>query len=422
MYKKIALVAAVSTALFLSACNTVQAPTKKEETKSEKVTVAFDEEDYLKLSQPTNDLGAQLIQKVTPDDDGNIFVSPVSLLMALSMLQNGAEGQTRNEIVEAMQATGLDTETINNANASLLDRLQALDEELTLKTANSIWLNDNFTLQEEFKQITQGYFLAEAEEIDTADPKSADRINEWVQQATNDKIEDIVKGPLDDNLVMYLLNAVYFKASWMYPFNEDSTAIDTFHLADGQETEVPFMQLNESISYLETDDFQAISLPYGEEGKMAMDIYLPKNDVESFLSSWTTENRVEWTDSFATRLGDIQIPKFQLEYDIFLNDVLMELGMQQSFGSEADFGKLVEEVKDGLYVSEVKQKTYLSVDENGTEAAAVTSIGVDEVSAPLEQEEPFEFIADKPFFFTIRDTEADILLFTGKIANPTQLN
>ena len=421
MYKKVALTTVISAALFLSACGTVQAPTKKEETKPDKISVSFGGDDYLKLRAPTNDLGTQLIQKAVPDDEGNVFVSPVSLLMALSMLQNGAEGQTRNEIVEAMQAAGMDAETINRANASLLEQLQASDDELTLTTANSIWLNDTYTLQAEFKQITQDYFLADAQEIDSTDPKSVDRMNEWVQQATNKKIKEIVQGPLDDNVVMYLLNAVYFKASWMYPFYEDATEVDNFHLSDGSTTKVPFMQLNESLSYLETDEFQAVSLPYGEEGQMVMDVYLPKADLDAFIPSWTAENRAEWNDSFNAQLGNVQMPKFQLDYEILLNDMLRELGMRQAFTSDAEFGKLVKEEKDRLLVSKVKQKTFLSVDEQGTEAAGVTSVGIETTSAPVEQEKPFEFKADKPFVLTIRDKEADILFFAGIIENPIQV-
>ncbi|WP_432353934.1 serpin family protein [Sporosarcina sp. A2] len=414
------LIVVASAALVLSACGTVLAPTKKEELEPDKITVSFGEDDYLTLREPTNKLGAQLVTKSKPDEDGNVFVSPVSLLMALSMLQNGAEGKTRDEITDAMQVNGLDVEAINRANASLLDHLQRSDDELTLKTANSIWVNDQYTLQEKFKQITQDYYLAEAQAMDITDPKSVDRMNEWVQQATNGKIEEIVQSPLDDSLVMFLLNAVYFKASWTYPFNENATEEDNFNKMDGTVTKVPFMQLNEELPYLETDQFQAVSLPYGDEGNMAMDIYVPKEEMnlEEFLSSWTPDNRTLWNDSFESRLGTVRFPKFQLDYEVLLNDVLEELGMREAFGEGAELGKLVEEEEDRLLVSKVLQKTYLSVDEKGTEAAAVTSIAVDTESAPMG--EPFEFIADKPFLLTIRDKEADILLFAGKIADPTQ--
>ncbi|VDG98298.1 Serine protease inhibitor [Lysinibacillus sphaericus] len=420
MYKKAVLAVAVSAAVVLSACGMVPAPMKKEETKPDKVAVSFGEDDYLKLSEPTNELGAQLVTKAEPNDDGNVFVSPVSLLMALSMLQNGADGQTRDEIKDAMQVMGMDTESINRANASLLDHLQRSDEELTFMTANSIWVNDAYTLQEKFKQITQDYYLAEAQDMDITDPKSVDIMNEWVQQATGGKIEEIVQAPLDDSLVMYLLNAVYFKASWSYPFNENATEDDDFKLVDGNITKVPFMQMNEELPYLETEQFQAVSLPYGDEGKMTMDIYVPKEGqtLDDFLSSWTTENRANWKGSFETRLGTVRLPKFQLDYEILLNDVLQELGMQQAFGEGAELSKLVVEDENPLFVSKVLQKTYLSVDEKGTETAAVTSIAMDTVSVPMG--EPFQFTADKPFFITIRDKEADVLLFAGKIANPVQ--
>lgn len=180
------------------------------------------------------------------------------------------------------------------------------------------------------------------------------------------------------------------------------------------------MQLNEELSYLETDQFQAVTLPYGNEGKLTMDVYVPKEgrNLEEFLSSWTVENRMKWKNSFETRPGSVRLPKFQLDYEILLNDVLKGLGMYKAFGEEAELGKLVVEDENRLFLSKVLQKTYLSVDEKGTEAAAVTSIAVDTESSPLG--EPFEITVDKPFFITIRDTEADVLLFAGKIANPVQ--
>ncbi|MDW0108545.1 serpin family protein [Sporosarcina aquimarina] len=422
MNKKAILSTVISTALLLTACGTVKAPTKKGEPEPEKITASFGKEDYLNLSGPTNDLGMNLVPKAKPDDNGNVFVSPVSLLMALSMLQNGAEGQTKEEIIKAMQATGMDAESINRANASLLNHIQHSADDLTLQTANSIWVNDQYTLQDKFKKITHDYYLAEAEAIDSSNPKSADRMNEWVQKATNNKIGEIVQSPLDDSLVLFLLNAVYFKASWTYPFDESLTKNDEFQLTDGSVTEVPFMQLNEELPYLETEQFQAVSLPYGEQGNMKMDIYVPKegHSIDGVLSSWTAENRENWNDSFEGRPGSVRLPKFQLDYEVLLNDVLQELGMEKAFSDDAELGTLVEEEKERLVVSKVLQKTYLSVDEKGTEAAGVTSIAIDTTSAPAG--EPFEFNADKPFFLTIRDQKADILLFAGKISNPASNN
>lgn len=421
MYKKAVFAAVISAAVVLSACGTVQAPVTKQEPNPDKTAVAYGENDYLNLSEPTNVLGEQLISKVKPDSDGNIFVSPVSFLMALSMLQNGADGETRDEILEAIHLKGIDAETINRANASLLKYLQRLKGEVTFKTANSLWLNETYTLEDDFKSVTRDYYSADTEEIDISDSKSVDRINEWVNSSTDGKIEEMVKGPLDSDLVMYLMNAVYFKGSWTYPFNEEMTEDGTFHLEGGSETTVPFMTLYESLPYFENEQFQAVSLPYGDDGKVTMDIFVPKegHSTESFLKSWTTENRSKWNGSFKSVPGTIRMPKFQLDYDVDLVDLLKKLGMQKAFESrEADLSLLVKEEKEKLFVSDVKQKTYLSIDEIGTEAAGVTSISVSIESAPSG--EPFQMVADKPFFIAIRDTEADVLLFVGKIANPAQ--
>lgn len=423
MYKKTVLAAVISAAVVLSACGTVQAPLKKQEPKPDKTAVSYGEKDYLKLSEPTNELGKQLVSKVKPDEDGNVFVSPVSLLMALSMLQNGAKGETRDEILKTIHLKGMNEETINRANASLLKYLQRSNEELTLKTANSLWLNNSYTLQDAFKSVTRDYYSADTEEIDISNSKSADRINEWVNDSTEGKIKKMVEAPLDSDLVMYLMNAVYFKGSWTYPFNEEMTEDGEFHLEGGSETTVPFMTLYESLPYFENEQFQAVSLPYGDDGKMTMDVFVPKEgqDTESFLKSWTSENWSKWNGSFETAPGSIRMPKFQIDYDADMKDPLKELGMQKAFGGgEADLSLLVQEEKDRLFVSEVNQKTYLSIDEKGTEAAGVTSVTVSVESAPSG--EPFEMAADKPFFITIRDTEADVLLFVGKIAKPVQGN
>ncbi|WP_301110182.1 serpin family protein [Sporosarcina sp.] len=398
--------------LILASCSGMDENSNKKE-----VTGTFTENDYKNQSVPSVKLARELSRRAEPNDGGNVFVSPVSLFMALSMLQNGAEGETRKEIITAIQAEDMSPDELNQANASLLDHLQNLETDTVITIANSVWLNDEHTLQTEFKNLLHDYYLAVAEEIDISKSKSADLINKWASESTNGKIDKIVEPPLPDNLVMYLMNVVYFKAAWMYPFSTGATAGGVFHLKDGTETTVPFMNLQESVPYFENDEFQAVSLPYGE-GEMAMDIYVPRESVEldTFMDSWTAVNHAAWIGEFEERQGTVMIPKFKIEYEVILNDLLSDLGMQRAFTDQAELGKLVAE-DSPLLVSEVKQKTYLSVDENGTEAAAVTSVAVSETSAPAET---FVLRADRPFFLTIRDTESDTILFAGKIINPVQ--
>ncbi|WP_052461903.1 serpin family protein [Sporosarcina koreensis] len=421
MRNKGILAALLGAALLLTACGTVQAPApdgEEEEEMTDKISGEFGQDDYRQLADPSMALSRQLLERVEADDDGNVFVSPVSLLAALSMLQNGADGETRAGILAAMQASGLDEDSLNRANASLLDRLQNNDS-FTLTMANSVWVNDGFTLQQPFKDVLSSYYLAASEEIDAGDDASADRMNDWVKRQTNGKIEEIVQAPLSGDLVLYLLNAVYFKAPWKYPFLESATEEGAFRLSDGSRADVPIMNLQEELPYRETDQFQAVSLPYGEDGRMRMDVYVPKEGTaaEDFPAFLTAEQRNGWQDA-KTRPGTVLLPKFSLSYEVELNEVLSAIGMQRAFGSDAELGRLVEEEKDKLYVSSVLQKTYLSVDEAGTEAVAVTSTSVDVTSAPLA--EPFTLKADRPFTIEIRDRDSGLVLFAGKIGNPVQ--
>lgn len=410
MWKKSLLAVVIAGALIAVACGKTAEPPGLSE------AISFGEDDYKALGQPTAELGRQLLQQAEADEDGNIFVSPASLFMALSMLQNGAEGETKEEIIQAMQAAGADSETLNRANASYMNRVLDDLEEVELRIANSLWLSDQYTLQDDFRNLASDYYLATADEIDIENPKSADRINDWVKQSTNGKIKEMVASPLRPDLVMYLMNAIYFKAAWVHPFDENATADSIFHLADGNTANVPMMKLAADVPYMENEQFQAVSLPYGQ-GDVVMDIYVPKEgyDADSIISSRTAEERTSWRDAFEKSQGILYMPKFKLEYEVSLNDLLASIGMKKAFSSSAELSKLVEE-GSSLQVSEVLQKTYIGVDEKGTEAAAVTSIGVTE-SAALGK--AFEMRADKPFFFVIRDTAADIILFSGKIMKPS---
>ena len=225
--------------------------------------VDFGENDYEQIVSPNNELGFNLLREVEPDEDGNLFMSPMSLFMALSMVYNGAEGETKEEIAKVLQAEGVDKQALNQANASLMSLLHKHSEQVELNIANSIWLNDEFQFQDTFAANNRDYFNAEIEEMDVNDTKRSEKINKWVKDATNDKIEDIVEAPLDPNLVTILVNAIYFNGNWTYEFDKQQTENRAFHLADGTTKDVPLMSLKENLAYLENEDFQAIALPYG---------------------------------------------------------------------------------------------------------------------------------------------------------------
>ncbi|QUW21063.1 serpin family protein [Sporosarcina sp. Marseille-Q4063] len=239
--------------------------------------VAFGEKDYEKIVSPANELGFKLLKEVEADENNNIFISPTSLFMALSMIYNGADGVTKEEIAKVLHSEGIDVEELNKANASMMSVLNKETEDIQLNIANSIWLNDKFTFQKDFASDNKNYFNAEIAEIDIGDSKSPEQINDWVKKATNDKIEEIVDSPLDANLVAVLINAIYFKGSWTHEFDKNETKDRPFHLLDGSVKNVPLMAMTEEFSYLENEKFQAITLPYGD-GEMSMKVFLPKEN------------------------------------------------------------------------------------------------------------------------------------------------
>lgn len=382
--------------------------------------VDFGENDYEQIVSPNNELGFNLLREVEPDEDGNLFMSPMSLFMALSMVYNGAEGETKEEIAKVLQAEGVDEQALNQANASLMSLLHKHSEQVELNIANSIWLNDEFQFQDTFAANNRDYFNAEIEEMDVNDTKSSEKINKWVKDATNDKIEDIVEAPLDPNLVTILVNAIYFNGNWTYEFDKQQTENRAFHLADGTTKDVPLMSLKENLAYLENEDFQAIALPYGEDESISMNIFLPKENtsLKDFQTQLTNENWESWKSEFQKTEGTILLPKFQLEYEAILNDTLSKLGMADAFNEEnADFSTMIKS-EDPLWISQVKQKTFIDVNEKGTEAAAATSVEMETTSAPID--EPFYMEVNRPFFIAITDDETDAILFMGLIANPLE--
>lgn len=375
----------------------------------------FKEDDYLEIVDASNLLGMNLLSEVSGKGEGsNPFISPVSLYMALSMLYNGAEGATKNEISEVLGVKGIEAGDLNQANASLMSILASDTEEIELRIGNSIWLNDNYHYQENFAANNRDYFNAKIEEIDISDNASAVEINDWVQEATNDKIKNMVEEPLDSNITAVLLNAVYFKGDWQHKFEAGATKESTFMGEGGEKSTVQMMKLEERLSYLETDSFQAVSLPYGE-GEMDMKLFLPRgsSSLEEFRETLNTENWKRWNAEFSGRQGKVLMPKFKMEYEIILNDAMKELGMPSAFDGNAEFPYIVQEDAE-LAVTSIAQKTYLDINEDGTEAAAATSITVGESG---DAEPPFMMKIERPFFLAITDVESGAILFMGEIKN-----
>lgn len=378
--------------------------------------VEFGKNDYQNIILSGNALGMAAMQEIEPNSKGNTFISPTSLYMALSMLYNGADGDTKSEIALVLN-TELAPDEMNRANASLLAMLDKDTEEIQLNAANSIWLNERFHFQQEFAASNQDYFQAEVEEIDVAADESVDKVNDWVKNATADKIQDMVAAPLNTDLVAILLNAWYFKGVWQYEFDAKNTESKKFFAETGTSSEKQFMKMEAELDYLETDAFQAVALPYGE-GEMSMTVILPAEgtSLDRFAGALTSEKWEGWKEEFSEQTVSIELPKFQLSYEIELNKALQNLGMATAFEKGANFSKMIEE-DDPLWISLVKQKTFIEVDEKGTEAAAATEIDVITESAGPQ---PISMSVNRPFFIAISDEQTGAILFMGTIYDPEE--
>jgi serine protease inhibitor len=364
-----------------------------------------------------NQLGFDLLPNAA-SKDSNIFISPTSLLMALSMVYNGAEGVTKEEMAKVLHAEGIEVNQLNQANASLMTMLQNDTKHGQLNIANSIWLNNHFHFRDDFSQNSRDYYQAKIQGMDPTNPKTAKVINGWVKNKTNGKINKIINASdLDPNTVAFLINAIYFKGKWEHPFDKNLTEKRIFHLADGALKNMPFMTLSRKIPYIENEDFQAVILPYAD-GKMSMTVFLPKN-LEEFRKVLTNDNWEKWNTKFQEKDGTILLPKFKLEYEAEWSEVLKKLGMTTAFNEGAHFNKMIKE-SDPIWISQVKQKTFLNVNEEGSEAAAATSVKMKTKSAPTT--DPFHMEANHPFFMAITNNETGIIVFMGFVLNPEKGN
>lgn len=353
------------------------------------------------------------------EQNQNIFLSPFSVSTALAMTLNGAAGETEEAMIDTLRLQGITTDSINASYYQLLQTLQTSDPKVTLTIANSLWAHEGVPFKQDFQQRNSQFFNAEISTLDFADPDSLTTINQWVNTNTNGKIKKILD-EIESNAVLFLINAIYFKGTWQTEFDPSATSDRDFHLVTGSTKQVPMMARKGNYAYYENhqENFQAISLPYGE-GQMSMYIFLPSNksNLNTFLQTLNAENWENWISQLREQEVMIYIPKFKMEYGTKeLNDALTSLGMGVAFDEDnANFSRManLDEIGGNLYIQKVAHKTFIEVNEEGTEAAAATSVGIG-VKSILRT----IFNADRPFFFAIRDNETKTVLFMGTVVEP----
>jgi len=363
-----------------------------------------------------NAFGLKLLRSTVQSEGepSNVFVSPISVSMALGMTLNGARGETREAMETALQKQNLSPDAINDAYRGLIDLLEGLDPNVEVALANSIWYRETLPVRQAFIDTNRVHFDAEVAGLDFSNPGASERINGWVNDATRGNIPDIVPAQIPPEIVMYLINATYFKAPWRTQFDPANTEDGPFHRADGSTAAVPMMTRSESVvhPYAQTEQFRAIDLAYGDS-LYSMTILLPHEDtsVREVVDGLTPETWNRLTDQLAPKsFSRLQLPKFTLRYKKQLKDVLTDLGMGIAFTERANFRSIAD---TALAISKVTHKTFLRVDEEGTEASAATSVGVSVTSAPPS------FIVDRPFLVVIRENHSGTILFIGTVVDPT---
>lgn len=363
-------------------------------------------------SVPGSSFTFGLFRDIVSNDRGNIvFISPLSASMALSMTAAGADGTTLQEMTGAL---GFDfsIKELNAYNRSVMDMLSEDPDGVELNIANSIWISDLLPVKKKFIRTVRRNYSALASNLDFSDPSSPSVINGWCSENTAGRIDKMIER-MDPTAVMYLLNALYFKGMWQKPFNPAKSCEWTFH-GDAADAKVKFMQNTEYFPCYVGPEASILELPYGEDASFVMNVILPAEgtSVDEFVSGLDSE-------AFATLVGlmefgrvKVMMPAFKAEYDVSLNETLKRLGMRTAFTAMADFSGIS---REPLMISDVRQKTFIEVNEEGSEAAAITSVTVMRTTALPPDYTVFD--VDRPFVFVIRERATGTVLFMGLVRN-----
>ena len=340
------------------------------------------------------------------------FVSPLSLQIALGMLLNGAQGKTADEICQMLGYDAGDTADVNEWSKLMLKELPKLDKKTELALADAIFYNKNISLKGPYRQTVSDAYEAMIEALDFSKTKaSADVINNWCNEKTKGMIPHVLD-EVSPSALAYLANALYFKSVWREPFPKEGTANETFTQENGKTGKVKMMKMDgKKFSYSENDSFQFVQLPYGN-GAYAMTLFLPKSGhtVNEVVTLLAKDGRIPWGSRAEV---DLWLPRFESSYHILLNDILQQLGMNTAFnGAMADFSAMCDIPS---FVSFVQQDAAIKVDEKGTEAAAVTIIGMEATALPTTPQKVV-FHADHPFLYLITELSTGSILFAGKYA------
>ena len=366
----------------------------------------------LRIIDGANAFAFDLVRQATSNlaPDSNAFLSPISASMALGMALNGANGETFDSMRAALRLTDLSEADINQGYRDLIALLGGLDSRTEMRIANSMWAHQGVPVLAGFTDAGRTFFDAEVRNLDFANPGAVDEINDWVSGKTNGRIPRLLEQIAREE-ILFLINAIYFKGKWREQFDPKDTEPGIFHGADGRDRTASLMKQEETLRYDETDDYQAVDLLYGN-GAFAMTVLLPKagQGPREVLSGLSPVSWKALSERFHEEKVNLAFPRFRLEYSRQLKNDLSALGMGLAFDrGRADFYRIADVRPDRLYITRVDQKTFVEVNEEGTEAAAATAVGVGVTSAP----QVFEMTVDRPFVFAIRERLSGTVIFLG---------
>lgn len=360
-----------------------------------------------------NSFAFNFIDKVEAASDKDYIISPLSMQFLLGMILDGAEGQTAREISEVLGYGADGAQEVNEYCLEMLTQLPKLDKATSLNIANAIIVDQGFALKKDYVSAVKKYYQAEVSNLDFADRTgSAQKINKWCSDHTNGMIPKILD-QTDPDMLAYLLNAMYFKSKWSQPFKKADTQEREFTLKNGSKKKLPMMSQTSDFRYMEAKAFKAVRIEYGN-GAYTMTVFLPGEgyaiaDVCDYLK------KTPWKEvlgSFGTWQVDLWLPRFETTFHIKLNDILSDLGMPSSFNPvAADFTPMSD---DALCLSFVNQDAKIKVDEEGTEAAVVSSAGMMKNTSFGGPEITKEFHAVRPFLYIISEKSTSAVLFAGR--------
>jgi serpin B len=413
--KKLVVVFLASASALLFSC---ESAVNEENNLSEPIKIVLTETE-LHMSQEGNAFAANLFATVKEHgkEQENMLISPLSLNMALAMVWNGAGGETKQSIQKAMGMGNYPPSEVNGYFKKLREALLKTDPMVKLAIANSIWSRKGFPVKPDFYNINREWYNAEVRELDFSAANAPDIINQWCSDNTNGLIDKMID-EIPNDLMMYLINALYFKGEWAngHGFVAEKTANELFYKEDGSPIEVKMMQQNSELGYFSDELLSATALPYGNKA-FSMVFILPNQGV-SFDAVLNQLKQVDYWNKCMYPSGNydvnLYIPSFKFEYETSLNETLRQLGMEIAFSSLADFSGISDVA---LAISTVKQKAVIEVNEEGSEAAAVTVVEMVYTTIQTEPQ-PITFKANRPFLFAIKENSTGTVLFMGKIGNP----